>query len=237
MRDLRQRFDTSPYVRATDFAWMESLGAVQRVAPKHADLVRQHSEGPEIFALMSGWAFRYKISPRGGRQILNLVLPGEFFGLDALHFAEHEQSVQAITDVSYIIFKLDILNEPQAVRSNLSSRLVQAAALERRLLEHQLMRIGRCSALSNVAGFLLELRDRLDQRGRVSDNMFELPMTQDEIADATGLTTVHVNRVLRLLRESELVIVAHRRVHITNLPALRDLVERAQGKTLALKIA
>jgi CRP-like cAMP-binding protein len=177
----------------------------------------------QIFFLIDGWAFRSKVLPDGRRQIFSYLIPGDLIGLRASLMEFADDTVEALTDCEVSSFSLDRLYETCQTHPRLAVALMWSAAREQSMLSEQVMRIGRRNAVERVAHFFLELLRRLqlvDEAGRRS---FELPLTQELIADTLGLSIVHVNRTLRTLRQRGLVEIVEGRLVIHDVDKLSEL--------------
>jgi CRP-like cAMP-binding protein len=176
-----------------------------------------------------GWLFRYKILHSGARQILDFILPGEVFGLQACVFGSALYSVATITPtvVSAVPFEMTdalLSRDPKVAKVLLWSAVCESA----RLGEH-VTDAGRRSAYERLAHFFLELFVRAKRAGLADDMSFHAPLTQQLIGDALGLTTIHVNRTLRLLREHDLIAIEDRRITLLDFAALSSACDFEQS--------
>ena len=146
--------------------------------------------------LVSGWAARARHFPDGRRQLLRLLLPGDVVHLADPAAGSAVSSVVALTDV--VVAAAPPMTAPGVGLDQAYSR---SRAVDSILLHRQIARLGRLDAFERLADFLLELRDRLTLAGQASALGFPLPITQEMIGDALGLTSVHVNRMFKLLRQ------------------------------------
>ena len=177
-----------------------------------------------IYNLVSGWVFRYNLLEDGRRQILDFVLPGAVLGFHPARGAMATFGAQALTDVVACVIPHKAL-EPLAMKHpKIGLRLAWLVSRERSLAFDHLTSVGRHSARERVAHLLLELflRYRAQWPGNRIEEM-NLPLTQEHIGDATGLTFVHVNRVLRDLREDGIVEFHYRRLRILDPDKLVDV--------------
>lgn len=145
--------------------------------------------------ILEGWAARVRLFEDGRLQILSFLLPGDLIGHCHHAYPVAASTVTALSDVRYCA----------APPASLSARLAQAYAVsqayEEAYLLAQIARLGRLTALERLGDLLLELLERLELCGLAHQGRFELPLTQQILADATGLTVVHVNRMVRELRQ------------------------------------
>jgi CRP-like cAMP-binding protein len=154
--------------------------------------------------IVSGWACRQRVLPDGRRQIFNFLLPGDGLGLNRSLGAELS-TVTALTALETADAE-PLLSAVQAGRApGLARALAAIEPIEHKLLLDHLVRLGRQTAYERVAHFLLELQRRLEITGLGDDQRFPLPLTQEIMADALGLSIVHVNRTLQQLRRERLI--------------------------------
>ena len=177
-----------------------------------------------IYNLVSGWVFRYNLLEDGRRQILDFALPGAVLGFHPARGAMATFGAQALTDVMVCVIPHKAL-EPLAMKHPpIGLRLAWLISRERSLAFDHLTSVGQHSARERVAHLLLELflRFRAQWPGSRIEEM-NLPLTQEHIGDATGLTFVHVNRVLRDLRQDGIVEFHYRRLRILDPDKLVDV--------------
>lgn len=188
------------------------------------DLLVQGEPATELYNLISGWAFTYQLLEDGRRQIDKIGLPGDFLGFQADLERPMGYSVHALTDCEVCVFPRRNLLELFREKPSLALRLTWMIARDESLARERLTSVGRRSALERIGYFLLDLyyRVRLREPSPVGAEI-PLPLTQEHIGDALGLTSVHVNRTLRELREMGLLTVAGRRLHIMDPDGLADV--------------
>lgn len=179
------------------------------------DLFGIGSNGKTIFNLLDGWVAVYTLLEDGRRQIVQFALPGAILGVLPSRRASATVGAQALTDVVVSVIPLTALASHTRAEPEISMRLVRSLANDCNLAFDHLTSIGRRSARERVAHLLLELftRYRAQWPGNRSEEM-TLPLTQEQIGDATGLTFVHVNRVLSALRKEGIVQFHYRRLRI-----------------------
>jgi CRP-like cAMP-binding protein len=173
-------------------------------------IVREGDPPQRCAVIVSGLAFRQKSTGDGARQIIALQVPGEAIDFQNLFLDVSDHSAQMLTrgEVAEVPRNAlqDLVGErPMVARAVMVSTLIEAATFREWVLN-----IGRRDARSRLAHLLCEFAVRLETLGLAADHGYELPMTQEQLADATGLTSVHVNRVLKSL-ESEGLITRNRR--------------------------
>lgn len=174
-----------------------------------AYLVREGSLPVVCSVLTEGFAFRQKTTGDGSRQILALCIPGDAVDLQNIFLSVADHSVQMLTRGAVADLKRSDLQQLAMDRPAIGAALIKSTLIEASILREWVVNVGRRDARERIAHILCEFAVRLEARG-LSPDGFELPMTQEQLADATGLTPVHVNRVLKLL-ESEGLLVRQRR--------------------------
>jgi CRP-like cAMP-binding protein len=169
------------------------------------DLVHQGQTDQAAYILMSGWACSYKLLPNGERQIVDFQIPGDFLGLRGLvlHLSDH--SVEPVTDIEVTEVHVSDLLSAFSDTPRLAAAVMWAASRDEAMVVEHLINIGRRSADERMAHFLIEMGARLSLVGMGSKAGYACPLSQYLLADALGLTSVHVNRVLRHLREAGMV--------------------------------
>lgn len=177
-----------------------------------------------IYNLVEGWVFLYDILEDGRRQILHFALPGAVLGFHPARGAMATYSVQALTDAVVCVIPRSALDPLSKKQPEIGLRLAWLISRDRSLAFDHLTSIGRRSARERVAHLLLELfiRYRSQWPGSRIEEM-HLPLTQEHIGDATGLTFVHINRVLRDLRRDGIVEFHYRKLRILDPDKLIDV--------------
>lgn len=189
----------------TELSVLASLHQRRRTFVAGRDLVHQGQSDQAAYILASGWACSYKLLEDGQRQIVDFQIPGDFLGLRSvlLHVSDH--SIEPVTDIEVTeIHVADLLNAfGQTPR--LAAAILWAASRDEAMVVEHLVCVGRRDAAARMAHFLLELGARLALVGLGNKSRYACPLTQYLMADALGLSAVHVNRVLRQLREAGMV--------------------------------
>ncbi len=168
-----------------------------------------------IYNLVEGWMFLYSLDADGRRHILHFALPGAVLGFFPASGMMATHSVQALTDAVLCVIPHDGLERLLRKQPEMGLRLAGLMARGRNLSFDRLASIGQHSARERIAHLLLELFVRYSSRWPGQQLLdLNLPLTQEQIGDATGLTLVHVNRVLRDLRENGILEFHHRRLRV-----------------------
>jgi CRP-like cAMP-binding protein len=209
-----------------DLDLVEGVRKAFRTLPPHAVIYSEGEPSDELYTVYSGWVQRYKLLRDGRRQVLDFPLSGDFLGLqqDLLHHMDH--SAETVTEVSLCVFPRRRLFELFRTHSEVAWRLTWLAASEQAALFERITDLGRRTATERIAHLLLELFHKLRWRGEVSkDNSCTIPLTQQQMADALGLSTPHLNRTLRILREKGLATFAEHRLTIHDVAQLSRMCD------------
>lgn len=206
-------------VSAADIAAINKFKKDHIHVPAGRTLIRRETKQSTFYTLFEGWAFRYA-TVNGGRQIFHFCLAGDLVAVQAPLTGRVPYTVQTLTDASLCVFDGDELPEFFARHPSLGLEIARMAASEAALMEIHLATIGRRSAESRVAYMLAELFTRLRQRKMTTDNTCVLPLTQEHLADALGLSTVHVSRMLKVLNDDGLARLDRGQLTIFDLTGL-----------------
>ncbi|MGE7204143.1 Crp/Fnr family transcriptional regulator [Sphingomonas sp. NPDC019816] len=207
-------------------ALAEAASRPQTVRPRRELLVEGRDvTGPQL--ILSGWAARVRILMDGRRQFLNFLLPGDLIGLYHHRRPVSPTTIVALTEVSTCF--------PPAWGSHatLDEAYAVSHALDEAHLLAQIARLGRMNAMERIGDLMLELHERLSLSDLTQGRSYELPITQETLADALGLTAVHVNRMLQVARRAGDLIWSTRSMTIPDPKHLARKVGRAPAKVVA----
>lgn len=179
-----------------------------------------------ISIICSGWATSSVALPDGRRQILSFLLPGDIASLAGLLEPVCGPLIEAVTDVTCRTFKREELKTVLLGRRDLLEKVTAHLIEERKRADELAVDLGRRTAEERLARLILKLRERLAERGMARDQTFEFPLRQWQIADATGLTPVHVSKVLGELQRADLIEIKDRWLTILNPAELRRVADR-----------
>jgi len=180
-----------------------------------------------ISIICDGWATSSVALPDGRRQILSFLLPGDIASFAGLFDPVFSPLVETITDVTCRIFKREEVRAVVLGRRGLLRKLVEALIEERRQADELAVDLGRRTADERLARLILKLSERLAKRGVVKERTFEFPLRQWQIADATGLTPVHVSKVLREFQRADLIEIKDRSLTILDPTELHHVANRS----------
>ncbi len=189
------------------------------------DLMLEGQPNQAAYILAEGWVCSYKLLRDGTRQIVDVQIPGDFLGLRSVLLRTADHNIEPVTAIEASeVLESDLLQVFETT-PRLATAVLWAASRDEAMVVEHLVGIGRRDALERTAHFLLELTARLTLVGRGTRAGFACPLTQYHLGDALGLTAVHVNRVLRELRETGLLTFQKGQVTIQNFDGLIDLAE------------
>jgi CRP-like cAMP-binding protein len=177
----------------------------------------------DVFVLCAGWAFRYFQLADGRRQILKFLLPGDMLSSVSVFEKSFAFSVKALTSVQLSGFVRSEIRARCAVNADVLSALANSCIDDTRDSTELLTALGQRSAEERIAHLLLHLMPRIAARNVIREQRYPFPLRQQHIADAVGLTPVHVSRVLGLFRERRLLDVSEGVLKIVNLPELERI--------------
>jgi CRP-like cAMP-binding protein len=198
-------------------------------APRHIERNREVVvEGRKydcLWVLLDGVAQRYRVLQDGRRQILNLILPGDFIGFPGCFFENALYSIGTLSDCTLSPIAFTRFLGLSATHPRLAAILFWSLSCEAAMYAEHLIGVGRRSALERVAHFLLEMLTRLQAIGQADERSYTLPLTQELLADTLGLSVQYVNQTLRQLREEDLVSVDRHQVTVLNPDGLAALAD------------
>jgi CRP/FNR family transcriptional regulator, anaerobic regulatory protein len=186
-------------MRPPDLARIAAMKPDQTTLPAGTDVIRKGERGRTLFTLCKGWALRYHRLADGTRQILDVLLPGDTIGLGGVLLGIHAHSVQSLTAVSVCTLGIGQVVALTAEHPAFLQGLLRTQLEEERRADMRLTMLGRMGAAERVAYFAMEIHARLRRRGLASTTACPFPLRRTDLADAVGLSRVHVMRALRQL--------------------------------------
>ena len=164
--------------------------------------------------ICQGWATSSVALPDGRRQILSFLLPGDMFSVASVFEPMSGRLVEAVTEVTYRNYKRNELKAALFEHPDLLEMLAKSWIEEKRQADQLAVDLGRRTANERIARLILNLLDQLAKRGMAQDQTIEFPLRQHHVADATGLTPVHVSKVLSEFRRGGLIEISNRSLKI-----------------------
>ena len=184
---------------------LDALEQRERTLRRGAVLVREHDRATDLFVVRRGSLMSYVILPDGSRQILRFLYPGDLLAAPALVYRSAPETLMALTESAVAVVDRAQVAALLADHPRLAALLLARDQIERVALTDRLAGLGRASAKARICALLICLRNRLRRLDPQVDASFSPGLTQEQIGDATGLTAVHVNRMLRQLEEEKLL--------------------------------
>lgn len=207
---------------ADEEAVVEMCFDVRPVEAKR-DIISEGDKPEHVHVMLEGWAARYKILPDGARQIVAFLLPGDFCDLHVAVLRQMDHGIVALTRVEVAAVPREVIMDLPIQQPRVGLALWRVTMVDEAVLRSWVVSMGRRNACERIAHLLCELHARLAVIGLADGGQFDMPLTQELIADATGLTPVHVNRMLQQLRADSLIVLGGGKVTIPDLPALSKL--------------
>ena len=208
-----------------DIAAIEALPIRERHLKAGNVIVSESQIVTECCLLLAGFAYRHKVARNGKRQIVSFHFPGDILDIQHVLFDQADHNVQVMTDADVAFIPITAVRELIAERPGVATALWRDCLVDASIFREWMLNVGRRPADARIAHMLCEFVTRCEiaDLGEATD--ITLPMSQEHIADATGLTAVHVNRVMRQLRETGLLKGAGRNVSVDDCQALRQFAD------------
>ncbi len=208
-----------------EFEYVKKFKAGELAIERGATVFLESTDSAHLFTVLDGWAFRYKMLEDGRRQILNYALPGDLLGLQASIMGKLDHSVEALTDIVLCVFQRDRIWDLYETHPGLAFDTTWLAAREERLLDENLLSVGRRTAEERISHMLLSLAERAKRTGQSKGNSVRFPITQHHLADTLGLSLVHTNKTLRKLVKKGVIHWRPGELQIKNNSLLSDMAK------------
>jgi len=220
---LLRKLQISRSLDADDIKAIERLPVIVRDAGPRSSIVREGERPVQCCLLVEGFACRSKTTDAGKRQILSIHIAGEIPDLQSLHLEVMDHDLTTLSRSTVGFISHDALRVLTRERPIVAEALWRETLIDAAMFREWIVNVGRRSAVVRLAHLLSEIATRLRRKGLAAEDRFELPMTQLDIADALGLTPVHINRVVQELRRAGLLELRKHSVFLPDLPRLREL--------------
>lgn len=207
----------------TDREVLDDLcGGEQRLG-SGSDLIAEGDRPQDVFLLIEGWGYRYKLLPDGRRHILAYLMPGDLCDVRVFILKEMDHAIGVLNDARYVAIPKHKMRKVMRESPSIGEALWWATLVDEAILREWLVNLGQRSAYERIAHLIFEVWSRLDMIGQTDGHAFEFPVTQTELADTVGLTPVHVNRTMQRLREDGLLTMRGQLVTILEPERLRSI--------------
>jgi CRP-like cAMP-binding protein len=189
-----------------------------------AAYIIREGEAPAMCALLlAGFAYRHKVTGDGQRQIMSFHMPGEFLDLQNSFLGVADHNVQTLTRCEVAMVPVLALRRLAEEHPHVGRALWIETLIDAAIFREWIVNVGRRNSIRRISHLLCEFALRLEAAGLAPHHRYELPMTQEQIADCTGLTPVHVNRVLKELGRLRLIDRDRRSVSIVDWDQLQNI--------------
>jgi len=206
---------------ADDRAALGQVSRNHRFVEARRDLISEGDKPRFVHLVLEGWGCRYKQLPDGKRQIVSLFVPGDFCDVNVHILKQMDHSIGAITRLKVAMITPEEMIGLTSDRPRVTQALWWHELMTSAIQREWTLNIGQRSAYERLAHLLVELYMRLEVVGRVHARRCDFPLTQNDLADATGLTSVHVNRTLQELRKDGLIELERKQLHILDMERLK----------------
>ena len=223
LEPLFRRWQRRVAVTPEDKAAIAAMPWSERTFARDSYLVREGEPASVCTFLIKGFAFRQKLVTDGARQIISIHIAGEFLDLQnsLLDVADH--NVQCLTRCLVGIIHKSALLDLIAARPNVRRALWLDSLIDSSIFREWVVNVGRRDARERIAHLLCELADRLRSAGLANGQPYDFPLTQEQLADCTGLTAVHTNRTLQGLRRDGLISLSSSQLTILDWDRLAEI--------------
>jgi CRP-like cAMP-binding protein len=208
---------------------LQSMPAHRRQVQAGRDIVADGAWPAELSLITEGFACRYKLLANGHRQIYALLIPGDICDLRALLTGRMDHGVAALNDNQIAAISREKVFDVMEKYPRIELALWRDTMLDAALYRQWLLNLGRRSPYQRIAHLLCEVWTRLEAIGRTRGGAYEFPLTQTHLADAMGLSLVHVNRTLQSLRRDGLITFRAHEVVVLDWQRLREAAEFDPG--------
>jgi CRP/FNR family transcriptional regulator len=191
--------------------------------PAGKQIATRNQLSEDVFLLCGGWGFRFFQLPDGRRQILNFLLPGDLFSVASVFQERFHYSVTALTEVHISGMRRAEVRARLTIDPEILTALANSGFAEVEAADRMQTALGQCSAEERISYLLPHLTRRIAARSVIRGQRYPFPLRQQHIADAVGLTPVHVSRVFSLFRDRSIVELSEGVLQVLNLPELERI--------------
>lgn len=220
-----RKLERLAHLDETDRLAFRALPARMETHSAGSVLVKEGAHATHCALLIDGSACRYKETRNGARQILSFHLPGDFVDLQHMWLTHADHVVQTLTPATVVRVPAEALRALAAQQPRLCQAFWRDTLIDAAIAREWIVNVGRRDATARIAHLVCEYAARREAAGFGPPERFDLPMTQEQIGDATGLTSVHVNRKLHELEELGVIARDRRSLHIRDWPRLARIAD------------
>jgi CRP-like cAMP-binding protein len=233
---LLRRFKDNVPLTPDELPIVREIGWEIRSVRRRQAILTEGAKNRAVYFVLDGVLIRYRILRDGQRQIVDLAIPGDFAGVPSCFFSDALYTIKALTNATVALVPLERLVALFETQPRLAAKIFWSFSCDAAIHAEHLIVVGRRSAHERIAHFLLELLTRLQAVGLADENSFELPLSQEVIGDALGLSLAYVNRTLRRLADDGLVVIKDQKVVFNDVQELAFIAdfERSYLKPLPI---
>lgn len=202
---------------------LDSLEKAPRTVRKNESVWQQGAATDHFYTVRKGWVYTYRNMEDGARQVLDIFVPGDIVGLREFAFKKRISGLTALTDAEICPFPKKRMIDVFSQSLLLCNIFFIIASRDQAILLERLVNLGRRSAKAKLAHFLVEISRRLEKTNVNTSNHYRLPLSQGLLADALGLSAVHVNRTFQELKEERLINPGHGGIELLDVDGLKKL--------------
>jgi len=222
---LIKRLRKSDDISEEDIQEINALPITVKEYAAERAVVRDGDRATECCLIAEGFCVRSKTIPDGKRQILSIHIAGEIPDLMSLFLHVMDHDLSTVTPCTLGFINHETLRKLHRRRPNVAEIFWRDTLIDAAMFREWIVNVGQRSAPARLAHVVAELRERLKVIGRVEGSDFEMPLTQEQIGEALGITSVHANRVIKQLRQEDVVDVQRGRVTVLNEAKFRQLAD------------
>ena len=211
---LVRRLRTSSGISDDDVKEIEQLPIAVRQYPAETPVVRDGERATDCCLIADGFCARSKTIPSGKRQILSIHIPGEIPDLMSLFLHVMDHDLSTLTPCTLGFIRHETLGKLDRRRPSVGELFWRDTLIDSAMFREWIVNVGQRPAPARLAHVMIELRERLRVIERLDGNSFEMPLTQEQIGEALGITAVHANRVIKQLRQEGIVELHRGRVTV-----------------------
>lgn len=212
---IRKLSGYTDLTRAEIAALAEATGTPKKYRARH-DLIREGDRPGPVFVVLDGWACRYKILPNGTRQVMAYLMPGDACDLHIGLLAEMDHSIQTITPATVVSVQRDQMETLLDEHRGIAKAMYISQLVDEGTMRAWITSMGRRASIERAAHLMCELYLRARNIGLADEAHLTLPLSQTMLADSLGMTSVHLNRVLKQLRQHGVMLIERGSLTITD---------------------
>lgn len=222
---LLRRLRATAGIEEDDIQAIRALPVSVRTYRANQPIVRDGERPRECCLIVEGFCIRSKTIASGQRQILSIHIPGEIPDLQSLHLHVMDHDLITLTECTLGFIGHGALRDITRRRPNIVEILWRDTLVDAAMFREWIVNVGQRPALNRLAHIIIELRERLRVIGRLEGKEFEMPLTQEQIGEAMGITAVHANRIIKQLREDNVADLCRGRVTVLDEAKLQTLAD------------